>query len=145
MIPARRMSGRLRCPAGRAEWRGDFLEPRMKLDGFGQFLDAKINRALADAVAVGVSVNPRQRAWLADGKHDGIKLAVLVGNHGGDGAKGIAAGGVFVGADVSGVGHVASADAAGGVVVVVCVGFVNRQVGHVALLLFAGHEGQDGV
>ena len=57
--------------------------------------------------------------------------------NGGNGAEGIAAGGVFVGGDAAGVGQVAGADAAGGVVVVVGVGFVNRQVGHVALLLFA--------
>ena len=49
-------------------------------------------------------------------------------NHGIDGAKGVAAGGVFIGADVAVVGHVTSADASGCVVfVVVGVCLVNRQ------------------
>ena len=48
----------LRCPTGRAEWRGDFVEPRVELDGFGQFLDAEINGAAANLVAVGVGMNP---------------------------------------------------------------------------------------
>ena len=136
-----RVCGRLRCSAGRAEWRGDFVEPRVELDCLRQFFDAEINGALADAVLVGVAVNPCQCAWLADGEHDAVKLALWFGNHGGDGAKGITAGGVFIRADVSGVGQVTSADAIRAGVVVVFL--VNRQVGHVALLLFAKHEAQN--
>ncbi len=58
-IPARRMCGWLDWPGDGAEWGGDFFKPRMALDGFGQFLNAEINGALADAVPVGVVVNPR--------------------------------------------------------------------------------------
>ena len=137
--------GRLGCPAGVAEGRGDFLEPRMSLDGLGQSLNAGINSALPDAVAVGVTVDTGECAWLADGEHDVIKLAVGCGDHGGDGAERVPAGGVFVGPDVAGVWQVTGADAAGGVVVVVGVRLVNRQVGDVALLLFDGHEAEDGV
>ena len=59
--------------------------------------------------------------------------------------SGVAAGGVFVGAEVAGVGQVAGADGAGGLVVVVGVVVVNGAVGDVALLLFDGHEAEDGV
>ena len=52
------MCGRLRCPAGRAEWRGDFVEPRVELDGLRQFLDAELNGAAANLVVVGVGMNP---------------------------------------------------------------------------------------
>ncbi len=48
----------LRCPAGRAEWRGDFVKPRMELDCLRQLLNAEINGAAANLVAVGVGVNP---------------------------------------------------------------------------------------
>ena len=51
-----RVCGRLRCPTGRAEWGGDFVEPRVELDCLRQFLDAEINRALTDALSVGVTV-----------------------------------------------------------------------------------------
>jgi len=50
--------GRLRCPAGRAKWRGDFVEPRVELDSLRQFFDAEINGAAANLVAVGVGMNP---------------------------------------------------------------------------------------
>ena len=40
-----------------AEGRGDFVKPRVKLDGFGQFLNAEINRAAANLVTVGVGMN----------------------------------------------------------------------------------------
>ena len=53
-----RVCGRLRCPADRAEWRGDFVEPRMVLDCLRQFLDTEINGAAANLVAVGVGMNP---------------------------------------------------------------------------------------
>ena len=138
------MSGGLRG-AERAEGRGDFLKPRVELDCLRQFFDAEINGALADAVLVGVGVNAGECAWLADGEHDGVKLAVLVGNHGGDGAERVTTGGVFVGREVVGVGQMAGADAAGVRVVVVGIFGVNGQVGHVALLLLAGHEAQNGV
>ena len=62
-----------------------------------------------------------------------------------DGAEGVTAGGVFVGGDVAGVGQAAGADGAGRLVVVVGVVIVNGAVGNVALLLFAGHEAEDGV
>ena len=55
---ARRWWDWLRCPAGRAEGRGDFIEPRVELDGFGQLLDAEIYGAAANLVAVGVGMNP---------------------------------------------------------------------------------------
>ena len=41
-----------------AEWGGDFVEPWMELDRLRQLLDSEINGAAADAVAVGVAVNP---------------------------------------------------------------------------------------
>ena len=78
----------------------------MALDGFRQFLNAEINGAAANLVPVGVVVNLGECARLTDGEHDGIKLALGVGYHGGNGAKGITSGGGFVGADVSGVGQV---------------------------------------
>ena len=54
---ARHWWDRLRCPVGRAEGRGDFVEPRVELDCLRQFLDAEINGALADTLPVGVTVN----------------------------------------------------------------------------------------
>jgi len=69
----------------------------MALEGFGQLLDAEINSALADAVAAGVAVNAGQGARLAHGEQETVKLAVGFGDHGGDGAEGVPAGGVFVG------------------------------------------------
>ena len=55
---ARRWWDWLRCPAVRAEWRGDFVKPRVELDCLRQFLDAEINGAAANLVAVGVGMNP---------------------------------------------------------------------------------------
>ncbi len=124
---------------------GDFVKPRVELDCLRQFFDAEINGALADAVAVGVAVNAGECARLADGEHEVVKLALLFGDHGGDGAKRVTAGGVLVGGQVAGVWQMTGADAAGGVVVVVGVGLVNGDVGDVALLLFDGHEAQHGV
>ena len=48
----------LGCLADGAEWRGDFLKPRVELDCLGQFFDAEINGAAANLVAVGVGMNP---------------------------------------------------------------------------------------
>ena len=130
------------------EWGGDFVEPWMELDGLRQLLDAEINGAAADAVAVGVAVNPLQHAWLADGQHEAVKLAVAVRNHGGDGAEGVKAGGVFVGPEVAGVGHVTSAvRAALAIMKCLLVGVISHddKVCDVALLLFARHEAQNGV
>ena len=135
----------LGCPAAGSERGGDFVEPRMALEGFGQFLDAGINATLADTVAGGVTVNAGQCAGLAHGKHEVVKLALLCGDHGVNGAEGVTAGGVFIGGQVAGVGNVAGANTAGGVVVVVGVRFVNGEVGDVALLLLARHEAEDGV
>jgi hypothetical protein len=138
-----RVCGRLRWPADGSEWGGDFVKPRMALDGLGELLNPKINRALADAVAVGVAVNPRQCAWLADGEHDVVKLAVWFGDHRMNGAAGVTAGGVFIGSDVAGIGQVAGANAAGSIVVAV-IGH-DGQVGDVALLLLPAHVTQNGV
>ena len=135
----------LHCPAAGSERAGDFLKPRMALEGFGLFLNAGIYSTLADAVAVGVTVNAGECAGLADGEHEVVKLALLCGDHGGDGAERVTAGGVFVGGQVAGVWQTTRADAAGRVVVVVGVFCVNGEVGDVALLFFDGHEAQHGV
>ena len=74
------------------------------MNRLGQLLDAEINGALADAVAVGVTVKAGQRAWLADGKHDVVKLAGICRNHCLKGAQSVAAGGIFVRRQVAGVG-----------------------------------------
>ena len=74
-------AGRSGWPAAGAERGGDFLEPRMALNRLSQFLNAEIYCALADAVTVGVIVDAGQRAWLADGEHDVVKLAVIGRNH----------------------------------------------------------------
>lgn len=141
----RLMVVRLGCPADGAEGRGDFVEPRMALDGLGQLLDAGIDSALADAVAVGVTVDTGQCARFAHGEEEVVKLAVGCGDHGGDGAERVPAGGVFVGANVAVVWQVTGANTAGGVVVVVVVLVLNAAIGHLALLLFAGHEAEDGM
>ena len=117
----------------------------MALDGLGQFLNPKINRAASDTLAAGVTFHAGQCAWLAHGEHEVVKLAVWFGDHGVNGAEGVPAGGVFVGRQVARVGQVTGANTAGDVVVVVGVLLVDGEVGQVALLLFAGHEAEDGV
>ena len=132
-------------PAVGSEGCGDFVKPRVELDGFCQFFNPEINGALADAVAVGVTVNAGECAGLADGEQEVVKLALLCGDHGGDGAKRVAAGGVFVWGQVAGVWQVTrTVRAARGrfLVGVLC---HDVQVGHVTLLFFDGHEAQHGV
>ncbi len=156
-VPARPPAGgwpwgrRLRCPAERAEGGGHFVKPRVLADGAGQAVHAGIDSAEAQTVAGGVGVEVGQGAGftalavVADGKPEVVKLAVLLGDHRGDGADGVAAGGVFVGAQVGGVGQVAGADGAGGLVVVVGGVVVNGAVGEVALLLLDVHKAEDGM
>ncbi len=117
----------------------------MALDGLSQSVEAGINSALADAVAVGVTVNAGECAGLADGEHEVVKLALLFGDHGGNGAERVTAGGVFVWGQVAGVWQTTCTNTTGDVVVVVGVGFVNGEVGDVSLLFFDGHEAQHGV
>ena len=94
----------LRCPAERAEGGGHFLKPRMLADGAGKAVHAGIDSAEAQTVPGGVGVEVGQRAGFTalaivpDGKAEVVKLAVLLGDHRGDGAESITAGGVFVGA-----------------------------------------------
>ncbi len=88
---------------------------------------------------------PGSRGVVADGEADVVKLAVRFGDHGGDGAEGVTAGGVFVGAEVAGVGQVTGAHAAGGVVVVVVVVVVNGASVRWRCCSLAGHEAEDGV
>ena len=64
-----------------AEWGGDFGEPRVALNGLGQFIEAGIDSALPNTVAVGVAVNAGQCAWLADGEHDAVKLMGICRPH----------------------------------------------------------------
>ena len=84
-------------------------------------------------MADGVGVEVGQRAGFTalaivpDGKAEVVKLAVLLGDHRGDGAESITAGSVFVGAYVGGVGQAAGAYGAGGLVVVVGAVVVNGQ------------------
>ena len=110
----------------------------MPLDGLGEFSDPEINGALADAVAVGVAVNAGQCARLAHGKHDVVKLAVGLWNHGVNDAAGVTAGGVFIGGNVVIIRQTAGPNATRAVVVVDIV-VQNGKVGHVPLLFFARH------
>jgi hypothetical protein len=74
-------------------------------DGAGQAVHAGIDSAEAETVAGGVGVKVGRGAGFAalagvpGGQAEVVKLAVLLGDHRGDGAEGITVGGVFVGAN----------------------------------------------
>ena len=117
----------------------------MALDGGGQLADALVNAAQAEAVAAGIGFDAGAGAGLAQREQEVVEFGVLVLNHDGDEAEGIAAGGSFVGRDVADIREMASSDGAGQILGMVGVVFVDGEVGQMALLLFAGHEGQDSV
>ena len=102
---------------------------------------------MAGGVGVQVGQGPgfAALAIVADGEAEVVEFAVLVGDHGVNSAEGVTAGGVFVGGNVAGVGQAAGADRAGRLVVVVGVVIVNGAVGNMALLLFDGHEAENGM
>ena len=55
----------LRWPAARQEGAGDFIKPRVLLDGGGELFHAEIDGAQCNALALGVGAEPVQGARLA--------------------------------------------------------------------------------
>ena len=119
----------------------------LKLAGLPQ----AINGAAAGIQQEIAAVRAERRKLAAAGAGKGQKREnepVIGRYHGGNGAEGVKAGGVFIGAEVAGVGHVAGpVCAALAMMKCLLVGVISHddKVGDVALLLFAGHEAQNGV
>ena len=136
----------LGCAEG-AERGDNFLEPRVVLDGAGELAGHAVNAAGGEAVAAGVGFDLAGGLGLAqrDGEQDVVKLLLPCGHHRGDGGEGFAAGGGFIRGERAVVVDVAGGDAAGEVVIVVGLILTNGQVGQMALLLLAAHEGEHGV
>jgi hypothetical protein len=64
---------------------GDMGEQGVLLNGFAELFQAVVNGADADAFLDGISFNIEAGAGLAKAKPEGVKLAVLRGDGGGDG------------------------------------------------------------
>ena len=131
-----------------AEGGGKLGEHGVKLDGGAKLLQSVVNGADADTLAAGVGFNIKAGAGLAEAEQKAVKLAVARGDGGGDGGEGgagIGADGVLVGGQGGIVGQMAGGDAAVIGLGVVVIFLADGEVGQVALLLLAGHEGVNGV
>ena len=98
-----------------AEWPGDFVKPRVPLEGLGQVFHAEIDRAQGDVLALRVGAELLQGAAFAAGailprgQPKRVKFPLRLRDHRGNGPEGIPAGGVFVRGEVVGVGQAAGA------------------------------------
>ena len=118
------------------------------LNRAGYLFNPVVYGAGADLHPAGVGLNVGEGIRLPHTHQEVVKLAVLGGDGGVDeveGAAGFGAGRGFIRAKTGDVGEVAGADRAGQVFGVVGFILVQVEVGHVALLLFAGHKGEHGV